>query len=90
MRALFRMAMARERAEWTRSAVHTAILINRNGFTKEPVSPVTLIPPQFRPPPEPARERTPEQMESESRRAWKLLDRFCFNAHGKNPPSSTA
>jgi hypothetical protein len=75
------MAAARQRSDWMRAAMTTAWLINRNGFTKEAVSPLQIIPPCFRPPPEPARQLTPEELESESRLAWNLLD-TCFGRRG--------
>jgi hypothetical protein len=75
------MAAARQRSEWLRGAVLTAWLINRNGFTKDAVSPLQMIPPCFRPPPEPPRKLTAEELESESRLAWNLLN-TCFGRRG--------
>lgn len=69
------MAAARQRDEWARGAVLTAHAINRNGWTKEAVDPLRLIPPAFRPPVGPVRERTEKELEEESRLAWALLDR---------------
>lgn len=69
------MATARQRADWLRTATAAAVIVNRNGFTKDPLDPIRLIPAPFRPAPEPAREKTAEEIELESQMAWALLDR---------------
>lgn len=68
------MAEGRQRAEWLRVGIQTAWLVNRNGWTREPIDPLRVIPPQFRPPREERPEKTAEQIEDESRRAWHVLD----------------
>lgn len=68
------MAEARQEADWLRAAIPTAWTINRLKWSGQAVSPLQIIPPCFRPPPEPVRQLTPEELESESRRAWALLD----------------
>lgn len=69
------MAEARQRADWLKVGIAVAWLVNRNGFTREPLDPLKVIPPQFRPPPEPEREKTPEEVAEENRLAWVVLDR---------------
>lgn len=76
------MAFARQRAEWLRTGISVAFVVNRNGWTKQPISPLAVIPQQFRPEPEPVRELTPEQRAAESELAWQMLDR----AFGGRPP----
>lgn len=69
------MALARQRADWLRTGVLAALLVNSNGFRKgKPLSPMKVIPPPFRPQRPPPRKRTPEEAEAESRRAWGVLD----------------
>lgn len=69
------MALARQRADWARAAAMAAWAINCNGFTREPISPLKLIPPQFRPPPGPAPDLTEEERAHQSALGWRLLDR---------------
>lgn len=70
------MALARQRADWMRTGVAVAWLVNRNGWTRKPIDPLEVIPAPFRPPPAPRRERTPEERAAESRLAWKVLDTY--------------
>jgi len=70
------MAVARQRAGWLRAGVAVAWVVNRNGWTRQAVSPLDVIPPQFRPPVPPEPEKSPEQLADESRRAWHVLDRY--------------
>lgn len=70
------MARARQRAEWLRVGIAVMWIVNRNGFTKEPIDPLKVIPAQFRPPPEPVPELTEEEKAEESRQAWFVLDTF--------------
>lgn len=70
------MARARQCADWLKVGIAVAFVVNRNGWTKQPISPLVVIPAQFRPPPEPEPEKTPEELAAESRLAWGLLDTF--------------
>lgn len=70
------MAEARQRAEWLRVGVLGSWVINRNGWTREPVNPLDLIPAPFRPPAAPVRVLSAEERAEESRRGWHVLDRF--------------
>lgn len=70
------MATARQRAEWMRVGVAVAWVVNKSGFAKEAISPWSVIPEPYRPPPPPKRVLTPEERESESRLAWGVMDRF--------------
>ena len=70
------MAEVRLEHEWLRAAVPAAWVINRNGWTKEPVDPLRIIPPPFRPEPEPPPPKTAEQVAFENRLGWGALDRF--------------
>jgi hypothetical protein len=74
------MAEARQRAEWERLATAVCWLVNTNGFIKRSIRPRDVMPPAFRPPKPPPREKTPEEIESENRLAWKALDTF-FTQH---------
>lgn len=67
------MAMARERAEWQRAAVAVAFTVNRSGMAREAMNPAEMIPAQFRVA-EVTRRKTAEEVESESRLAWHVLD----------------
>jgi hypothetical protein len=69
------MAEAKQRADWLKVGIATAWIINKNGWTKQPVNPLTIIPEQFRPPPEPVPEKSEEQLAEENRLAWGVLDR---------------
>lgn len=71
------MATARQRAEWLRVGVLVS-WIGPAVWSKESANPLKVIPKEYRPPkgPEPVDDRTPEEREAESRRGWKLLDRF--------------
>ena len=82
LRQLRRMAEARQRAEWARVGIAVAWVVSRNGMTKEPLTPLQVIPPQFRPPVPPPRVLTEQEKESENRLAWMLLDR-AFGRKGK-------
>lgn len=70
------MAAARQRAEWLRVGVAVAWLVNRNGFAKEALHPLAVIPEPFRPPPERPRRLSEAERASESKVAWRLMDRF--------------
>ena len=76
LRELAAMATARQQAEWLRVGVAVAWVVNRNGFTKEPVHPLAVIPEPYRPPPDPPQMLTPEEREAESKLAWGVMDRF--------------
>ncbi|VTS03833.1 unnamed protein product [Gemmata massiliana] len=71
------MAEARMQFDWVRDASLACLVINHNGWTKNPVSPLKVIPEQFRPPPPPPRKKSAEEIAEESRFAWVVLDR-CF------------
>jgi hypothetical protein len=68
------MAEARQQSDWLRLGIAVMWIVNRNGWTKEPISAADVIPAIFRPPPGPEPERTPEEIESENRQAWHVLD----------------
>ncbi|AMV30183.1 hypothetical protein VT84_37675 [Gemmata sp. SH-PL17] len=68
------MADARLQADWVRDAALACLVVNRNGWTRTPIDPVQVIPPAFRPPREPVRKRTAEEIAEESRFAWVVLD----------------
>lgn len=78
------MALARQRAEWLRVGIAVAFVVNRNGWTQQAISPLMVIPEQFRPEPEPEPELTPEDLAAESELAWRMLDR----AFGGRPPKA--
>lgn len=74
------MASSHQQAEWLRAGVIAATVINPH--LKRPISPLAVIPPQYRPKlsdaPPPDR-RSKEQIESDSRRGWNIW----FHALGK-------
>ncbi len=51
-------------------------IVNRNGWTRQPLTLCDVIPETFRPPPEPERTKTPEEQAEENRRGWRVLDSF--------------
>lgn len=67
------MALARQRAEWARTGVTVSWVVA--AFTGKNVHPNKVIPEQFRPPKEPKPQKSQAQIESESRRAWKLMEK---------------
>lgn len=67
------MAMAKQRAEWVRTGVMVSWLVA--AFSGKNIHPNKVIPPQFRPPKPPPPQKSKVQIESESRRAWKLMER---------------
>ncbi|VTS01539.1 unnamed protein product [Gemmata massiliana] len=75
------MALARQRSDWLRAAVMNSWAINRNGMQKSAVDPLQMIPGPFRPPAEPPRKKSAEELAEESRFAWVVLDR-CFGGKG--------
>jgi hypothetical protein len=75
------MAEARCRAEWERLAVGVCWVVNSNGVTKKAVRPKDVIPKAFHPPAPPPRKLTPEELEQQSRLAWKVLDRAFGGRH---------
>jgi hypothetical protein len=77
------MALARQRDEWARVGVTVAYLVNHNGFTRQPIQPKDVIPAVFRLPEPPAPPKSPEEVESESRRGWKLVDQFMRQKRGR-------
>lgn len=70
------MAAARQQAEWVRVGALVS-WVNVAVWAKKPVDPRKVIPAAFRPKRRPRRRQlTPEELASESRRAWKLMDSF--------------
>ena len=67
------MGLARQRAEWARTGVTVSWLVA--AFTGKNIDPNKVIPPQFRPQKQPPPKKSQAQIESESRRAWKLMER---------------
>jgi hypothetical protein len=70
------MAMGRQRAEWLRVGVMVAAIVNRNGWTTDPLDPIAVIPPAYRPPAPPPFPKSPDQAAVESKRAWHVVDKF--------------
>lgn len=68
------MAEARQKAEWLRVGVAVAWVVNRNGWTKEAVQPLSVIPECYRPALPPPPELTPAEKAAQSRMAWAVLD----------------
>ncbi len=68
------MSMARQQAEWAQTGVVAAAAHTAFGGGK--FNPLLFIPPAFRPDAqEKTRPKTAEELESESKRAWAILDR---------------
>lgn len=73
LRELGWMAHARQKAEWLRAGIMAAA--SKSAFGGE-FKPLSFIPPSLRPEPELPREKTPEEMEVESKLAWRCLNRY--------------
>lgn len=68
------MAEARQQSEWLRAAVMAARVANSVRLGGKPVHPLDLIPPEFRPQPEPPPEQTPAEEAEQKRDAWEKFD----------------
>lgn len=68
------MADARQRSDWLKVGVAVAELVNRGGFAKQALDPLKVIPPQFRPRPDPPPELTDEEEAEGRRAAWSKFD----------------
>ena len=77
MRELVWMAASSQRSEWLRIGVLVS-WIGPAVWSKEGIDALRVIPEEYRPPKqaEPVDARTPEEITSESNRAWHVLDRF--------------
>jgi len=78
------MALARQRAEWARTGVTVSWLVA--AFSGKNIHPNKIIPKQFQPPQQPPPKKSKAQIESESRRAWKLMERAFGLPPKKHPP----
>lgn len=73
------MSESRQKSDWVKVGIAVAWLVNRNGWTKEAISPADVIPEAYRPEAVEEVPKTPEQVEEESRIAWRLLDQYFTN-----------
>ena len=73
LRDLALMARAKLESEWARTGVIAAAASSAFGGKFEPMK---FIPPAYRPGVVAAKPKTEAELESESKRAWRMLDRF--------------
>lgn len=83
LRALYLMAMAKQREAWARTATIVAWLVNHNGFVKEKVCPADVVPKIFRYPEPPPPKLTPEEQADAARWGWAYLNQFMKQRHRK-------